>query len=638
MKARNIFTHILCLFLSINAIGQHTIKGSIQDDNGTPLEGATVVLLTAQDSSMQAFNITNAKGMFLLEDVDKQDYILQISYVSFKNISEIIETDWSIKTIDLGQFKMIPSSEILQEVMIKDEHIPMGIKGDTISYNTAAFKTRPGANVEDLLKKLPGIEVDRAGNIKAQGEDVEKVLVDGKSFFGDDPKMATKNLEAEAIEKVEIFDKASEIAEFTGINDGQDQKAINLKLKEDYKNGGFGKIEVGGGSESRYKSKINYNRFNPTMQASIIGASNNINEQAFGLNDYISFLGGLNNALNNSGGIFNFGDQFGEGSTPQGLNQNTSGGINFNYDFSEKLELTSNYFLNFTHSNIERFTSSQSFIDDISYSTLDTSILNDNNRTHRVNTKVKYKKSPLSQFVLRNNLRLADDDNLEEGSSRFENQFLQSASLQSSSVNRSQFAYDGGLQWRKKFAQSKRNLISNLGFKYGNLQDENFVLNNFLFGQDASEINQFQNFIGNESSLLFNTTYTEPILKKKYLSVQYAFENISESSDQSFYDLMQQGEFLNDSLSLNFSKGFTYNRAGLSFRNNGKKLQYDLGLNAQYSNLSATIISETNPRSTNYIHILPSGSLDYKVTTGQNFNIRYGTSINAPSFPTHAHS
>ena len=184
----------------------------------------------------------------------------------------------------------------------------MGILGDTISYNAAAFKVKPGATVEDLLKKLPGVDIQRDGSIKAMGEEVENVLVDGKEFFGNDPKIATKNLEAEAVDKVQVFDKKSEIAEFTGIDDGNKEKTINLKLKEEYKKGGFGNAKLAGGTESTYEAKVNYNRFSPKMQAAVILGANNINKQAFSFNEYISFMGGLANAISGSNRNMNFGE------------------------------------------------------------------------------------------------------------------------------------------------------------------------------------------------------------------------------------------------------------------------------------------------------------------------------------------
>ena len=287
-----LFSHLL------NLHGQHLAQGSVLDENQSWLVGATVVLLEPIDSTMVSFAISNSDGEFSLEDVEAGDYVLQISFVAYKTMMTSVTVAGN-KKVDLGAFEMEPMLEVLQEVTVKAEHIPMGVIGDTISYNAAAFKTKPGATVEDLLKKLPGVEVSRDGSIKAMGEEVENVLVDGKEFFGNDPKIATKNLEAEAVDKVQVFDKKSEIAEFTGIDDGEEEKTINLKLKEEYKKGGFGNASLAGGDKSTYDGRLTYNRFSPKMQAAVILNANNINKQAFSFNDYIGFMGGLGNAINN---------------------------------------------------------------------------------------------------------------------------------------------------------------------------------------------------------------------------------------------------------------------------------------------------------------------------------------------------
>jgi len=319
---RLLATLLLVVGVYSTAYSQHILQGTILDESETPLIGATVVLLEPVDSSMVSFAISDNDGIFTLEDVESGSYVLQVSFVSYSSLyAEIVVK--GEKKIKLGSYNLVPISEVLQEVTVKAEHIPMGVIGDTISYNAAAFKTKPGATVEDLLKKLPGVEVSRDGSIKAMGEDVENVLVDGKEFFGDDPKIATKNLEAEAVDKVQVFDKKSEIAEFTGVDDGEEEKTINLKLKEEYKKGGFGSANLAGGPASIYDAKLNYNRFSPKMQAAVILSGNNINKQPFSFNEYIGFMGGLGNAVSNFSANMNF-SEFGGGGAPQGITDNIS--------------------------------------------------------------------------------------------------------------------------------------------------------------------------------------------------------------------------------------------------------------------------------------------------------------------------
>ena len=293
MKNKWIFLTVLVALVSLESFAQNrslSISGILVDSAKAPLVGATVVLLNETDSVLHSFTLSNDAGFFELKKLPEATYILQVTFVGYGDFSKKIEL--LDQPIDMGLITLSPESKLLDEVLVKAEHIPIRIKNDTIEYNSAAYKTQPHAVVEDLLKKLPGVEVGRDGTIRAQGERVDQVLVDGKEFFGNDPKIATKNLPADAVDKVQVFDKKSEMAEFTGIEDGRESKTINLALKEDKKNGYFGKAEMGYGSEDRFEGKANINRFGQQSQLSAIAMANNTNQEGFSIEDYINFMGG----------------------------------------------------------------------------------------------------------------------------------------------------------------------------------------------------------------------------------------------------------------------------------------------------------------------------------------------------------
>ena len=203
---------------------------------------------------------------------------------------------------------MIVKSNVLGAVTVEEEAPPVTLKNDTIVYNANSFKTQPNGVVEDLLKKLPGVQVDKNGNITANGQQVNHVYVDGKEFFGSDPKIATKNLPADAIDKVQVFDKQSDISQLSGFDDGDDEKAINLQLKKDRKKGVFGKMTGGYGTDDRYNGQFNINDFKNERQFSVIGAANNINSDAFTFNDILNFTGGMRN-MQNGGNQYQYGPQ-----------------------------------------------------------------------------------------------------------------------------------------------------------------------------------------------------------------------------------------------------------------------------------------------------------------------------------------
>ena len=211
-----------------------------------PVGNATITLMKKEDSSLVSFTMTDNAGKFQLTALQNGEYRLLITHINYPNTVYIVKINDDHKTIDLGNIVMNDRSRVLDEVVVKAEAPPVTLVGDTIQYNAGSFKTQPNANVEDLLKKLPGVKVEKDGTVKAQGEKVQKVLVDGKEFFGNDPKIATKNLPADAIDKVQVYDKLSEQAQLTGFDDGNSEKTINLKLKKDKKKGMFGKINGGG--------------------------------------------------------------------------------------------------------------------------------------------------------------------------------------------------------------------------------------------------------------------------------------------------------------------------------------------------------------------------------------------------------
>ena len=333
---RTLFILFFLVFSSYS-YSQNILKGRVIDESGNPIELTTVVLLNPTDSTLKHFGVTNKDGYYQIKAVKNDSYLLQFSYVGMETSTDMITVDRNSSS-DLGDKKMIPSA--LEEVIVVAEIIPMQFKEDTLEYNTKAFTTRPGASVEELLKKLPGVEVDESGNIKAQGEDVTKVLVDGKEFFGNDPKIATKNLSAEALDKVQVFDKKSEEAEFSGIDDGIRDKTINLLLNEKHKNGFFGEIEAGYGSNDTYKADGKIYRFSKTVQSAFLGMSNNINE--FGFTQR--------------------GDnQYGQGT--KGLNTSYAGGLNLSYSNGKTNRYFLSYLKNSNKKDLLEITESENFVD-----------------------------------------------------------------------------------------------------------------------------------------------------------------------------------------------------------------------------------------------------------------------------------
>ena len=272
---------------------RYDVSGTITDSTGTTLPSATIVALTRADSVLNKFTTSRRDGTFTIRRLDVGEYILQVTYVGYQTLYhnfDVVDAE-----IDLGRLTMLTQAVALDEFVVSAERVPMQVGRDTITYNAKAFGTRPNEVAEDLLRRLPGIEVGRDGSIRAHGEDVQNVLVDGKEFFGSNPTIATKNLPAESIETVKVYDKESDRAELTGVPDGNEERTIDLGLTEDAKTGYFGNITGGVGGESfrqgRYDTKGNLFRFSPNTQMSLLSSANNVNQQGFGLGQIMSMVG-----------------------------------------------------------------------------------------------------------------------------------------------------------------------------------------------------------------------------------------------------------------------------------------------------------------------------------------------------------
>jgi len=617
---------LMFVFASHYSYSQFELKGSVLNTENEPLIGATVVILEKADSTMYAFALTNDDGQYVMEDIEKGEYILQVSYVAHNNYSKVLECAWDGTSIDLAPVVLSESTELLQEITIEAEHIPMGLRGDTLSYNAAAFKTRPNASVEDLLKKLPGIEVDRDGSIKAQGEDVENVLVDGKEFFGSDPKMATKNLEAEAVDQVEVYDKQSEIAEFTGIDDGNEEKTINLKLKEEFKKGGFGNVDAAGGTEDRYTGKLNYFRFSPTLQASVIGATNNINKETFSINDRIDFMGGIGNLM--SGGNLSIS---GYERLSDGINTSTSMGANFNYDFSSKFKLVSHYLQTRIDNDLKRTGNNELFNDSFAYSSLDTLNSRKSNLGHQINSKLMYKFSPFFNLILKNNLDWNETDRSRSSSSSFfRDQFSEGNSNSSLVSTSDDINFMSQAILKNKFGTKGRNLISNFKYIKGrskideNVQNLNSVSNNLI------DINQDQEYSSDKHQFEFGANYTEPLGEKTFLHIKYGLNSNTESPIRNFFDIVDGSLTFNEDLSSEYKKKYYHHLGGFSIRRNNKRLKLEAGLNGQIVSLKGDLNGEIDVVDGTYKHLLPMLSIDYKLKGGKNMSFDYRTNIMAP--------
>eukprot|EP01118_Nematostelium_gracile_P012406 TRINITY_DN4528_c0_g6_i1.p1 TRINITY_DN4528_c0_g6~~TRINITY_DN4528_c0_g6_i1.p1 ORF type:complete len:286 (+),score=61.13 TRINITY_DN4528_c0_g6_i1:23-859(+) len=271
------FTLFLFLLIGFCARAQDkigSVTGKISNaKDQSAVEYATVAVRSLKDSSVVGTTTTNAQGVFTIKGLAPGAYRLYVAYLGLKNTNKEFTVTPAVSTVNIGTLAMADDGLNLNTVEIKGDAPPVIVKKDTLEFNASSFKVRENAVVEDVLKKVPGMEVDKDGSVKAQGERITRVKVDGKEFFGNDPLLATKNLPADMIDKIQVIDQLSDQAQFTGIDDGNREKIINITTRKDKKKGFFGNSSVGYGTDDRYDANINVNKFNGDQQMSVIAQS-----------------------------------------------------------------------------------------------------------------------------------------------------------------------------------------------------------------------------------------------------------------------------------------------------------------------------------------------------------------------------
>jgi len=529
---------------------------------------------------------------------------------------------------------------------------PVTLINDTIQYNAGSFKVQPNANVEQLLKKLPGVKVEKDGTIKAQGEKVNRVLVDGKEFFGNDPKIATKNLPADAVDKVQVYDKQSDQAQLTGFEDGNYEKTINLKLKKDKKKGMFGKVNAGAGNKERYEGRFNVNSFKGARQFSAIGMGNNTNAEGFSFMDILNFTGELARMQGGGGGNINInisGDQaaamgMSPGGRNSGINTAWGGGFNYNNIIGTKLDFQSNYFYNRFNPKSESHIERQYFLPDSSYFYDQNSFTDNLSNNHRFNLNSLYQVdsmnsirfTPSFSYQKTNNQSQTDYQTLSEDKVKTNEGF----SKNNSESKGNNFLND--YNWRKKFARKGRkfslSLQTSLNESDGNgsLSSINHFYNpnGTLLRRDT--LNQKSTTKGDLRGYNTKAVYTEPLWKRSLLEFSVSKSNTKNTSQKTTHDYNKlNGKYdqLNNFLTNDFENTYGFINGGIRTRKQGKKYNYSFGANWQRAELEGKIVSGTKDSliSKTFRNILPNARVQYNFTKFKSLSLNYNTSTTQPS-------
>ena len=620
-----------------------TIQGSLKDSiAGRALNSATVSLVYANDSSLVSFSRTNEAGLFNFKNVSPGSYLISVSYVGYipKWVPVITGTE---KTVDMGLIYM-NDVNTMSTVTVTARRPPVVINGDSVEFNSENFKTAPNAVVEDLLKKMPGMEVDKSGGITVNGKKVTKVFVNGKEFFTGDPMMATKNLPADAVDKIQVYDRKSDQAMFTGIDDGSEETAINLKLKKDRNKSTFGKLNAGAGTPSVFDAQGNVNVINNEEQFSAIGGANNTNRQNFSGRNIVNFSGGGGGRPGAGAGVtVNFSGGSGEtDANAQGIADTYSIGGNYSNLFNDKkTEFNANLSVSDVTRNNNSFSKTQNLTPGNAFNRISNSNSIAGNKQQNFGSTIDHKVNDNFSFRFTPSLGLQQTTNYSEDSTQT---YLTNGNLLNSNTTIASSASDAvnaasTLLLRKKFAKKGRTISStitqsfNRSISTGNQFTEQLsYINNKL--TNDSILDQQNTRKGENSSYSANLIYTEPLGKKSLLEFNtYLSKSIGSSSRRIFdrNDATDNYDLLNTRLTNEFNSEYTYSGGGMSYRSNQKKYNFSTGVSLQKAVLDGENISAKTKLSQSFQDILPNATFRYNFSQTKNFNVDYRTSTNQPS-------
>ncbi len=595
------FLILLLLFPLFN--WSQNINGKIVSSDNKPLEFAAIALLNPKDSILISYSATDKFGKFELTKISEGESIFQVHLVGFKTYQKVI--NFQNKSMNMGTISL-ENITLLDEVIVNAE-IPISIKKDTITYNASAFKVSIDDTVEDLLKKLPGVEVDASGKITAHGEEVKIIYVNGKDFFSGDPAIASKNLSADAIKKVEVIDEKSERSRLTGLNDNEHNKVINLQLKDAYKANDFGKTQVGYGSDDRYLSSLNYNRFTPKSQTSVIGKYNNINSSGSDISEIMEFSGDGTNSGYVTAGF---------------------GGLNLGYELSKDKNLNTDYFYNYTSTTSgDEVTNRTEFIEGLKIFS-ESKRSNENvSNYHSFNFGYKDRSNKLSTFYLSGTINSSKNNGNSVNSLNKYNAVNQ-LDLKSNSTTNSESKNSLGnvsMIYIKRFNEkSKRNFstsahvnsTNNNSVNNNNQLSEFNIVDPINYFESKQEIKRVQDI--KRTAVSFDFNYLEPLGNHHYLELKGGidYKSTDEKVDQSKYE----NDIVQPPLQYELLYKNTDKKGGLFYKYDSEKFTFDAGavvldqalnfgfenqeeFKNVYSNINPEINIRIHPKRSKYMNI-----------------------------------
>jgi len=630
-----------------------TVKGVLIDSlNKQSLKDASIVVLAASDSSLEVFTLAKADGSFIINNAPFGEMLIEVKFQGYEPFSKRIVFSAKNNNVDLGKIYLKQAANDLGNVTVTQS--PVQMKKDTIEFTASAFKTKPNAVAEDLLKKIPGIQVDKDGGIKAQGETVQRVLVDGKRFFGDDPKMATRNLPPDIIDKIQVYDAASDQSAFTGFDDGNRVKTINITTRKDKRKGYFGRAAGGLGANSDdalYDNNINISKFNGDQQITFTGQANNVNKQNFSVQDMLGSLGGggFGGAGGGGGGRGGGGATMGGGGGllgtggGGGIVKTLAAGLNYKDNWGTKTQFSGSYFYNDQTTTRDQ----NSLTENLVTGSTDSSIFSKqvqssvtNNKNHRINFNIETNFDTSNSLIIRPNISFQNTHS--ETFQTTSSTRGKLASLNSSRVNsvKDNEGINGSLEatFKHRFATKGRTYSIGLNSSY-NTNDgsgSNLSVNQFNLPSRNYTDTLDQIYTTNRDGKTNSATlsYTEPIGKNKQLEFNYNISsNVNNSGRSTLGYNKASGNYdiAVPNLSNIFENTFNANRLTVNYRIQNAKYNFSIGSGLQVGDLVSKNISTNVNLKQHFVNLFPAANFRYDFTKSKNLRMYYNGRTSQPS-------
>ncbi|KIA95834.1 hypothetical protein OC25_04590 [Pedobacter kyungheensis] len=596
---------LLILFAGffVNSYAQnYSIKGTVLDTAGLPLPGAVVRIKSKTDSIGVS---ANNDGTFTIGKIKSKQFTLSAAFIGFDTFSKQYQIEKG-NSLTIENIKLKPSSNTLDAVVISGVP-PVKVTEDTVSFNAKAFPVRDGDAVDEVLKKLPGVKVDKDGNVTSQGSPITKIRVNGKDFFGTDVATAIKNLPADIIKNLQFIDDYGDQAKLTGIKTGEPEKILNLTIQEDKKKGYFARASAGVGNADRYNTSLRGNSMKGERQLSFDATSANANMRGGG------------------------GD---------GVTTRNAVGLNFKNEFSPKFSLDAGYNFNNDRNNTISSTYTQNILqgDGQNINRLEDAQNNNksDNYSHWMGGNLEYKIDTMNYLKISPNFNYNTGIGNSTGGSLVTQDTLFTRRESTNANSSNSFSAKTNVFYNHKFAKKGRNLSSWGNINYSNSGSDRNAYNQYINILDSKTDSLIQNQLNNQDNnnlgLNVGVSYMEPLWHKTFIEVNYNWNRTSTNNAKETYDVTAGNQVFNPQLSNIYDYQFVTNKVGMNYRYIGEKLNYTLGLNAQPAVLTGQNLSRDIKTENRTFNLIPSGRFSYKFSNQQSIDVNYWGRNNQPGF------